>query len=940
MNQQRFTEVFNQLTARRKEVLEKFLAGETDTAIAQSLHIRETTVRKHIEEICRQFDLDNDKLPGEHRPKRENLLRLFAKYKPELLSQRDVKEIATEEETALKFTSVERREGAITELPSENDLDKVVEKVRSHSAVVPQRQEEAQEERSSNSTDFVGREEAIADCTPEKELDELVRRVREKRYSKIQDQCGTLRILDVEQEIAIDDLYIDVNVLEEIPSYKHKKFPELLEGLNPDEINRIGFGRHQERLPGLKAVENYRKLMMLGQPGAGKTTFLQHIAIECNQGSFQANCVPIFIRLREFTEDAKDIGDFRLFNYISHEFACCCISAPQQMLTRLLNDGRALILLDGLDEVPEQDREEVLKQIRKFASDYFSNQFIITCRIAESQSRFKNFTNVEIADFTPEQIEKFAKKWFVYLARKSNRDEQEGFQKATKLMVKLNENERLLELAVTPLLLTLICLVFQHEDDFPTKRSELYEKGMNILLTKWDKDRGIKRDEIYRDLSPYHKIKLLSYVASATFEQSPYYLFEQHTVQGYIADYLGALPDAEPDSEQLFHDSEAVLQAIGVQHGLLIAQAQGIYSFSHRTFQEYFTAKKNFESEDWESWVIHITEARWREVFLLVFEIIKSDNKSSDYLLRLMKDKIDSVIESDKTLKRFLKWVSQKSRSTQLAYRPAGVRAFYLTLEPTNDLSFEDSDDAGNVDAFDWDVYCAIDQYFEAGLDDDVDPNLNLDYCLNFALNFDCNISDFQDYMFDEDKAVTERNTNAPITIHEIEDSLRSLHHYEACSNVSNLYTALIHAEYFALVLDIDPELMLALKQIREQLPEPTNHYAKIFKQWWQDNSSLWNEKLREQLRDVATRYRNFGYKWQFSEEQKKLLERYWEANKLLLDCLDIGCDVSPELELCIVDTLLLPADETGEIEKLIAEQTKLKAMIKLLLIYQMNTVM
>jgi hypothetical protein len=143
--------------------LEKFLAGETDAAIAQSLHIQETTVRKHIEEICRQFALDNDKLPGEHRPKRENLLRLFAKYKPELLSQRDVKDIATEEETALKSSSVERHEGAIAEPPPENELDKLVEKARSHSAAVPQPQESAQEETPSKNSDFVGREEAIND---------------------------------------------------------------------------------------------------------------------------------------------------------------------------------------------------------------------------------------------------------------------------------------------------------------------------------------------------------------------------------------------------------------------------------------------------------------------------------------------------------------------------------------------------------------------------------------------------------------------------------------------------------------------------------------------------------------------------------------------------------------------------------------------------------
>jgi predicted NACHT family NTPase len=176
---------------------------------------------------------------------------------------------------------------------------------------------------------------------------------------------------------------------------------------------------------------------------------------------------------------------------------------------------------------------------------------------------------------------------------------------------------------VTPLLLTLICLVFQHGDELPAKRSELYEKGMNILLAKWDKYRDIKRDEIYRNLSPYEKIKLLSHVASATFEQSPYYLFEQHTVQRHIADFLGTLPDADPDSEQLFHDSEAVLQAIGVQHGLLTAQAQGIYSFSHQTFQEYLVARKfvsRTEPHHLEKLVSHIRK-RWREVFLLIVEM-------------------------------------------------------------------------------------------------------------------------------------------------------------------------------------------------------------------------------------------------------------------------------------------------------------------------------
>lgn len=116
MNQQRFTDVYSQLTSRRKEVLLKFLSGETDDEIAQSLVIQKSTVRKHIEEICQKFALDTDKLPGEHRLKREDLIRLFAKYKPELLGQQKAKEIVTREETVSKNPDFVGREEAINSL--------------------------------------------------------------------------------------------------------------------------------------------------------------------------------------------------------------------------------------------------------------------------------------------------------------------------------------------------------------------------------------------------------------------------------------------------------------------------------------------------------------------------------------------------------------------------------------------------------------------------------------------------------------------------------------------------------------------------------------------------------------------------------------------------------------------------------------------------------
>ena len=86
MNKQLFEQTFNRLTSRRKEILLKFLDNETDQVIAKSCNIQATTVRKHIEEICKQFGIKND-FSDERRSKRQDLIALFAKYKPELLIQ-------------------------------------------------------------------------------------------------------------------------------------------------------------------------------------------------------------------------------------------------------------------------------------------------------------------------------------------------------------------------------------------------------------------------------------------------------------------------------------------------------------------------------------------------------------------------------------------------------------------------------------------------------------------------------------------------------------------------------------------------------------------------------------------------------------------------------------------------------------------------------------
>jgi predicted NACHT family NTPase len=340
------------------------------------------------------------------------------------------------------------------------------------------------------------------------DIDALVQKVRQHCHNKVQMLYGKMQLLDISQPVDIDNLYVDVNILEEIVSQQWRELSDLLRGFNPaaDDFDRLGLGKvRQKRVSGLKAVTEHSRLMVLGKPGAGKTTFLKHIAIECNRGKFQANRIPIFIPLKIFTEDARGAGDFGVLQYIQQEFASCGIG-ERSVTEEVLRQGRGLILLDGLDEVPEENSDEVVRQIRLFARKYFNNQFIITCRIAAFKYRFKDegFTDVEVADFNDKQIEEFAKNWFVAFA-KDNREK--GLALASEFMEKLKqrENQQIRELAVTPILLNLTCLVFQVRADFPSKRSKLYEQGLDILLRRWDEARGIQRDKVYRDLDLEHK---------------------------------------------------------------------------------------------------------------------------------------------------------------------------------------------------------------------------------------------------------------------------------------------------------------------------------------------------------------------------------------------------------------------------------------------------
>jgi predicted NACHT family NTPase len=274
----------------------------------------------------------------------------------------------------------------------------------------------------------------------------------------------------------------------------------------------------------------------------------------------------------------KDASQFNLLNIIHREFGL----AEQGQTEQILNQDKVLILLDALDEVDGQSRREIQDHIYEFSQQYYKNRFILTCRTQTTEYTLPTFDYVEVADFNSEQVEIFARNCFAALAETHEQAAELTVQLLEKL--RLPENKPTAELVITPILLSLVCGVFNDLKDLPPKRSVLYEQGINLLLEKWDEKRGVRRElgsEAYRKLSVGEKKKLLGYLAARKFEQEQYVLFEQGELLGYIAEYLRISTE----------DSEAVLDAVAAQHGLLIERAHGFWSFSHLTFQEYFTAQ-------------------------------------------------------------------------------------------------------------------------------------------------------------------------------------------------------------------------------------------------------------------------------------------------------------------------------------------------------------
>ncbi|XGV97858.1 MAG: NACHT domain-containing NTPase [Leptolyngbya sp. BL-A-14] len=338
--------------------------------------------------------------------------------------------------------------------------------------------------------------------------------------------------------------------------------------------------------------------------------------------------LPILVRIRDWARTP----DVTLPEYARQfaETTMSCKPLPKGFFEHWLNNGRALILLDGLDEVAEESKHYHLVQcIENFLGQYPQNRAIITSRPAGYKRDFfrtEEFPHYELQPFDDRKIEEFCDRWY----RSRVQDTAEALRRKESLQKALNQQDRIKLLARNPLLLTIIALIHRYQARLSRERYKLYDKAVETLLTAWDDNKELSNQTVLKYLQLDDLRRLMESLA--------YWIHTQGTTGdregGTLTDkdeLIQKLCQEIKTLKQLQHyeakaEAERFVKFIRDRTGLLNEQGQDCYAFVHKTFQEYLAAQDiNYQADnedDFEFVLTHIEQhlhdSHWREVLLLL----------------------------------------------------------------------------------------------------------------------------------------------------------------------------------------------------------------------------------------------------------------------------------------------------------------------------------
>ncbi|MFI9172908.1 NACHT domain-containing protein [Streptomyces lincolnensis] len=368
------------------------------------------------------------------------------------------------------------------------------------------------------------------------------------------------------------------------------------------------------------------RVLLRGEAGAGKTTLVWWLAAHAANGTLDEDLaqlnglVPFVVPLREVHARG---GRFPGVSELLSAGRVVGDTPPEGWVRRVLEAGRGLLLVDGLDEVPEREREEARRWLSALLDRYPHTRCMATVRpnaVERDWLAQEGFAELTLLPMSDEDINAFAGAWHdaarlecdqLYDTRRGQEEREHLSTLEQGLIHQLEENSALSDLARTPLLCAVICALHRRRGGLlPTTRWSLYQAALAMLLGGRDAGRGV-RDTSTLSLDSGEQHALLQRMAIWLVRTGQQQMTRDQAVQ--------QLGPAMRDMSQISAKGtpEQVLRFLLDRSGLLQERTDDAIQFIHRTFQDFLAAKEFHESGYILELLKHARDEVWRDVIVL-----------------------------------------------------------------------------------------------------------------------------------------------------------------------------------------------------------------------------------------------------------------------------------------------------------------------------------
>ncbi|WP_157732598.1 NACHT domain-containing NTPase [Cellulomonas sp. PSBB021] len=326
------------------------------------------------------------------------------------------------------------------------------------------------------------------------------------------------------------------------------------------------------------------RTVLLGDPGGGKSTAADYIASELAREVGART--PFVVLLREYAQTTPIISS--VVQHITDQCAALYqCEPPDGAVEHTLLSGQALVIFDGLDELLDPSRRrDVAERVELFAEAYPHARILVTSRrVGYAQARLDPgiFDVWELAGFNSSDVNNYVARWFSYVEELPT---EAARKKAAEFAA---ESEAIADLAATPLMLSLMCIIYRGQGYLPRNRPEVYRRCATLLFETWDRSRQI-RVELRTSSQMDNAIKHLALWIFTNEDRAEAVL--ESEIKAEVARFLQTTFDDDAEREsaaQEFVDfcrgRAWVLSETGLD-----PSGQPLFKFTHRTFLEYFAA--------------------------------------------------------------------------------------------------------------------------------------------------------------------------------------------------------------------------------------------------------------------------------------------------------------------------------------------------------------